>query len=127
MSDITANTDHWLVSFGDISVSRHWLAVPGHTVPLSGTTFEVADRTFVTTRTPTWAVVVAIVGFFLIFILSLLFLLVRENVVSGQIDVTVRNDAAGLNYSTPFRVLGDGDAADLHARVNYARQLVGAA
>lgn len=120
----TTPTDQWLVSFGDVSVSRQWLAVSGRTVPLRGTTFEVADRTHLSSRIPTWAVVVAIVGFFVIFVLSLLFLLVRENVVAGQIDITVRNDEAGVHHTTPFRIMSSGDAADLHARVNYARQLV---
>ena len=53
----------------------------GHQAPLydmpgATVTYETSTRTV--RRTPNWAIVIAVVGFFVVFVLSLLFLLVKE-------------------------------------------------
>ena len=131
MSDIVPTppsslpVDPWLVQFGDVSVSRHWVGSPAGNHPLAGTTFTVTDLSRVESQTPTWAVVAAIVGFFFVFLFSLFFLLVKENRVTGQLNVTVQNGT--YFHVTQVPVVGPGAIADLHARVNYARQLTAAA
>ncbi|TXK19362.1 hypothetical protein [Homoserinibacter sp. GY 40078] len=112
--------DQWLVQIGDVSVSRHWVGTPAGTVPLRGSAFAVTDLTRTETRTPTWAIVLAVIGA-LFFLLGLLFLLVRESYVSGQLNVSVQNGS--LFHVTQIPVTSQTQIADIHARVNYARQL----
>lgn len=117
----------WLVQFGDIAVGREWLSTPAGVAPLKGTVISFVDRTVPVTKIPTWAVIVAIVGFFVIFLLSLLFLLVKETVPAGAIDVTVRNEETGSIHTTSLPIASIADRADLYARVGYAQQLAAAA
>lgn len=122
----TAPADEWLVRFGDVAVSRHWVSTPAGVAPLRGVTFTLVDRTVPVTKIPTWVVVVAVVGFFVVFILSLLFLLVKETAPKGMIDVVVtRGDSTST--TTTLVITSLGDRADLYARVASAQQLAAAA
>lgn len=132
MSDATpapapATADEWIVRIGDIGVSRNFIATPAGVTPLRGTTFSIVDRTVIVQRTPTWAIVVAIVGFFVVFVLSLLFLLVKETVPAGTLEVTARNPETGVAHTTVLGIRGGGDVADAYARVNTAQQLAAGA
>ena len=127
MTDRTTAPDEWIVRIGDFGVSRNFLATPAGVTPLRGTTFSIVDRTAFVSRTPTWAVVVAIVGFFVIFLFSLLFLLVKEAGPVGGLEVRATNPATGLDHVVVLPVRGSGDVADAYARVNAAQQLAAAA
>jgi hypothetical protein len=76
-----------LAHIGDIDVTATTMRMPAGEVPLSGATVEVTDRQVV--RTPTWAVICAIVGFFVVPVVSLLFLLFRESAPTGEVLVTI--------------------------------------
>jgi hypothetical protein len=76
-----------LARIGDVDVTATTIRTPAGEIPLAGATVEVVDERVV--RTPTWAVVCAIVGFFVVPVLSLLFLLVRESVPTGDARVTI--------------------------------------
>ncbi|GIG23263.1 hypothetical protein Cch01nite_39870 [Cellulomonas chitinilytica] len=78
-----------LVQVGDIVVSAHWVVTPNGPAPLAGSQWTVRDLSFPVQKTPTWAIVLAVVGFF--FFLGLLFLLVKETRMEGYIEVTVRS------------------------------------
>jgi hypothetical protein len=79
-----------LVQIGDIVVSAHWLVTPNGPAPLAGSQWTVRDLSFPVQRTPTWAIVLAVIGFFF-FLLGLLFLLVKETRMEGYVEVTVRS------------------------------------
>jgi hypothetical protein len=79
--------DHIPDRIGDIEVTRTALRTPVGDVPLGAATVRVVDELLV--RTPTWAVIAAIVGFFVAPVVSLLFLLARESVPAGTARVTV--------------------------------------
>ena len=79
-----------LVQIGDIVVSAHWVVTPNGPAPLAGSQWTVRDLSFPVQRTPTWAIVLAVVGFFFFF-LGLLFLLVKETRLEGYVEVTMRS------------------------------------
>lgn len=113
-----------LVVIGDITISKSWLVTPVGSRPLAGTQIFVTDFSRTETKIPTWAIVLAIIGAFF-FLLGLLFLLARETVTTGSLQVSVQKD--GLVFATQIPAANAQVAQDVHARVNYARQLIGAA
>lgn len=114
-------TEPILLSVGDISCTATQVITPAGTYPLAGTQWTFADMSHTTHEIPAWAIVLAIL-FFLVCLLGLLFLLVKEERTTGYAHVTVQGEAflhtAQVPISSPAMV------ADLHARVNYARMLV---
>ncbi len=126
MSEIVpaGTPDPILTSIGDIAFSTHWLVTPVGTKPLRGTQILVTDFSRTERKTPGWAIVVAIVlAFFAL--LGLLFLLVKENVTVGSVQVTVHND--GLAHATQLFVRSPYEVAEIQQRANYARQLIASA
>jgi len=71
--------------------------------------------------TPTWAVVCAVVGFFVVCFLSLLFLLAKEDKTQGWVQVTVQ--APGFVHTVQLPIYQAHHVADYSARVDYARSL----
>lgn len=110
-----------LVVIGDVTVTEHWLVTPSGSTALSGTEIFVTDFTRVESKTPTWAIVLAILGFFFLF-LGLLFLLVREQVATGYVQVTVRNGT--LLHTTNIPAANSATAPDVFGRVQYARHII---
>lgn len=119
----SADTEHVMVSFGDIHLTKHWLVTPQGTRELAGTQVFVADFTTQTRVIPGWAIVLAVLGFFF-FLLGLFFLLVRETRTTGFLQVTVSND--GFTYQSAIPAQGDKTAQlfELQSRANYARGLI---
>jgi len=89
-----------LLTIGDISLTQTQVIVPHGTFPLRGTTWALPDSTQVTESIPAYAVVLTIVLFFVICLLSLLFLLIKERRYTGFVTVTVTGD--GLYHSVQF-------------------------
>jgi len=116
--------DPVLVAVGDIQITQHWIVTPSGTIPLRGASISAVDYSRVEQRIPTWAIVVAIVGFFVITLFSLLFLLAKEQRVVGHVQVTVQGP--GFLHVVNLPVAHPGTAADVHGRVLYARQLAAA-
>lgn len=110
-----------MVQLGGIVVTPTHVLTPAGEIPLREATFTFLDQTFLTRKTPTWAVVMAVVGFFFLTLFSLLFLLAKENVLTGQVVVGVFG--AGVNYQEPLLVTDAAQVADVVARVNYANNL----
>jgi hypothetical protein len=110
-----------LVVIGDVPLKEHWLVTPSGSTGLAGTEIFVTDFTRVETKTPTWAIVLAIIGFFFFF-LGLLFLLVRDQVATGYVQVTVRNGP--LLHTTNIPAANSATAPDVFGRVQYARHVI---
>jgi hypothetical protein len=110
-----------LVTLGDIGLSASWVVTPAGAKPIAGTQLTVDDQTHTESRTPNWAVVFAVIGFFFFF-LGLLFLLVRESTTSGTMQVTVRN--GDLVHTAGIPVHSAAGVQEVHERVQYARTLV---
>jgi hypothetical protein len=67
------------------------VVTPAGDIPLRGSTWQVTDQWLTEQRTPTWAIVLAVLGFCLVTFFSLLFLLVKETTYRGTVQVTVTN------------------------------------
>ena len=109
-----------LVTWGDVAVSRSWVVTPNGSASLPGTEFDIMDFSREESRIPAWAIVMTVLLFWFFF-LSLLFLLVRTTVVSGHVQVVVRNEK--MYHLTNVPVTTRDAVVDLYGRVNYARKL----
>ncbi|MFF0471335.1 hypothetical protein ACFYPX_28335 [Micromonospora zamorensis] len=109
------------VQIAEIAVSPPVIRTPAGVLPLAGATWHVADYWQREEKVATWALVCAIVGFFCLFVLSLLFLLVKETRHHGTVQVTVTNGAQ--QYVARIPVSDQGQVQHLNNQVNYARSL----
>lgn len=113
------------MEFPGISVTSSGVHTPHGSIPLEEARFFLSDRTRQSSSTPTYAVVLAITGFFFITFFSLLFLLIKEQKLTGVVELTV--SGAGISYTTSIPVSGRNDIAELAARVQHVQQLTGRA
>lgn len=110
-----------LVQIGEIAVTSSTVFTPAGQIPLHGSTWQMADYWQSEQRTPRWAIVAAIVGFCVLTVLSLLFLLIKETVHRGTVQVTISN--GGWLYVARIPVTNQYEVQQIHQRVNYARSL----
>lgn len=106
---------------GEIAVTAATVRTPAGEFPLAGSTWHVTDYWQSEQRTPQWAIVAAIVGFCVLTVLSLLFLLVKETVHRGTVQVGVTNGP--WHYVARIPVTGQYEVQQIHQRVNYVRSL----
>ncbi|GAB3127151.1 hypothetical protein GCM10027289_04280 [Tsukamurella serpentis] len=111
-----------LVSIGDIHCTRTEVITPAGRFPITGAQWTVADHTTSTRAIPTWAIVLAIVGAFVVCLFSLFFLLVKEDRTQGFLQVTVFGPE-GRSFTTSIPVTTPHAAGDVFGRVAYARNL----
>ncbi|HEX6967749.1 MAG TPA: hypothetical protein VF174_02825 [Micromonosporaceae bacterium] len=110
-----------IAQIGEITVTAHTVHTPVGDLPLAGSTWQVADYWQTEQKTPTWAVVLAIVGFCCLTVFSLLFLLVKETVHHGTVQVTVTNGPR--QYVARIRVTDQAQVHHINQQVNYVRSL----
>lgn len=106
---------------GEIAVTSSTVRTPAGDIPLARSTWQVSDYWQHEQRTPRWAVVAAIAGFCVINVFSLLFLLVKEPVQRGTVQVTVTNGPH--QYVARIPVTDQGQVQYVHQQVNYVRSL----
>jgi hypothetical protein len=94
---------------------------PAGEFPLRGTTWQVTELWLPEQKTPTWAIVLTIVGFFVVGPFSLLFLLVRQTVYRGVAQVTVNSWTH--QYVARIPVTDSAHVQYLQHQVNYVRSL----
>jgi hypothetical protein len=121
-----AGDDPVLFTVGDVAVTRASVILPHGRYPLRGTTWTINNQTYLTSTTPTWAVILAIVGFFFVCVFSLLFLIAKESRVHGFIEVHVIG-ADGLHHVTRIAALDTYTAHWVHQQVTQAQALAAAA
>lgn len=83
-------SEQFVITIGDIGVSPSWVVTPNGTAPLAGSQWIVQDRTFTQRSIPAYAIVLAVI-FAIFCLLGLLFLLIKEDRVTGYVEVTVRS------------------------------------
>ncbi|MGH8878579.1 MAG: hypothetical protein ACRD0P_14750 [Stackebrandtia sp.] len=113
-----------LMVIGDISITQNTIVVPQGQFPLRGTTWTVQDSTQVNQGTPTWATVLAIVGFFFVCLFSLFLLLVKETKYIGFVTVSVTGP--GLHHAVQMPP-GPMSVAAATNQVNQARSMAAVA
>jgi len=110
-----------LVHIGEIQVTATTVSTPTGSFPVAGSQWFVQDQWTSTDKTPTWAIIAAVLGFCILTIFSLFFLLVKQSATQGFVSVTVSNGPH--SYTARFPVATQVQVMDVHNRVNYARSL----
>ncbi|MCH9815655.1 MAG: hypothetical protein K0U64_04265 [Actinomycetia bacterium] len=109
-----------MLQIGDIGVTEHWVVTPNGTAPLRGTRWLATDNTRVQERIPTTAIVLAIVFAFFC-LLGLLFLLMKEQYVTGYVEVRVTGE--DLDHWTQVPVFDVEQVVATRALVSQAQAL----
>ena len=110
-----------IVQVGEIGVTSSVVHTPAGDIPLAGSTWQVSDYWHSEQKIPTWAIVCAIAGFCVLTVFSLHFLLVKETVPRGTVQVTVTNGTR--QYVARIPVTDQAQVAYVHQQVNYVRSL----
>ncbi|MFE1175151.1 hypothetical protein [Streptomyces sp. NPDC058773] len=108
------------LSLGDIAVTGDTIMTPAGPMPLKGAVWTATDMSRTEEKIPAHAVVLAIV-FFLFCLLGLLFLLMKEKVTTGFVQVTVVS--GGRHHATMIPVQSPQQVMFVLNQVNYARSL----
>lgn len=109
-----------LVTIGDIVVTQNWVITPSGRRPRAEVSWTTTPMYQTTQAIPTWAIVCTIL-FVLACLLGLLFLLVKEERTTGQIQVTAQ--APGFLHVCYVPVWSMVQVRDVVARVDYVRAL----
>jgi hypothetical protein len=110
-----------VAQIGEIAVTSSAVHTPAGELPLAGSTWQVSDFWQTEQKTPTWAIVLAIVGFCVLTVFSLLFLLIKETTYRGTVQVTVTSGAR--QYVARIPVQAQEQVQAFHQQVNYVRAL----
>lgn len=110
-----------MTQIGELAVTETGVYTPVGLIPLRGAQWSVYDHWRTEQKIPTWAIVVAIVGFFCLTVFSLLFLLAKETRVNGVVDVMVANGQQ--HYATRIPVHHHQQIHYVHQQVHYVRSL----
>jgi len=110
-----------IVQVGEIGVTSSVVHTPAGDIPLAGSTWQVNDYWHSEQKIPTWAIVCAIAGFCVLTVFSLLFLLVKETVPRGTVQVTITNGTR--QYVARIPVTDQSQVAYVNQQVNYIRSL----
>lgn len=107
---------------GPIHVQGEWIVGPQGSVPPRGARVELVNQTLRRSVIPTWAIVLAVLGFFIVTVFSLLFLLAKEERLEGAILVLcVSADGRYVEGVVPVTAENFGWAwSDLAVRANAA-------
>ncbi|QIY56795.1 hypothetical protein HEP86_22540 [Streptomyces sp. RPA4-5] len=108
------------LSLGDIAVTGDTVMTPAGPMPLRGAVWTATDMSRTEEKIPAHAVVLAIV-FFLFCLLGLLFLLMKERVTTGFVQVTV--NSGGRHHATMIPVQSREQVMFVLNQVNYVRSL----
>ena len=110
-----------IVQVGDMAVTSTVVHTPAGDIPLAGSTWQVSDYWHSEQKIPKWAIIAAIVGFCVLTVFSLLFLLAKETVPRGTVQVTVTNGTR--QYVARIPVTDQAQVSYVHQQVNYVRSL----
>jgi hypothetical protein len=110
-----------IVQIAEIAVTSSLIRTPAGDLPLAGSQWQVNDFWFSSQRIPRWAILCAIFGFCVLTVFSLLFLLARETVMQGTVQITVTNGTR--QYVARIPVTDQGAVNSIHQQINYVRTL----
>ncbi|WP_411105780.1 hypothetical protein [Streptomyces sp. cmx-4-9] len=108
------------LSLGDITIAGDQIITPSGNMPLQGAMWNATDFSRTEEKIPTHAIVLAIV-FALFCLIGLLFLLMKEKVTTGYIQITVTS--GGRHHSTMIPAADAHSYAWVMTQINYARSL----
>ncbi|GAA1335769.1 hypothetical protein GCM10009635_42650 [Actinocatenispora thailandica] len=112
-----------LVRFGPLAITADTVRTPGGSFPLSGSVWRSYDYWQTRRVIPTAAIVAAVLGFFVVPFVSLLFLLVRQDQTTGVVQVCGTD--GGRQHVVDLPVTGAAQAHAIHRQVQYVQLLAG--
>lgn len=114
------------IDIGPIRVAGDWITGPQGQIPAAGSRISISNQTMTREAIPTWAIVCAIVGFFVLTVFSLLFLLAKEQRVEGVILIRAQAaDGRMLEGGVPVTQQNFGWAwSDLSSRAHAANAML---
>jgi hypothetical protein len=110
-----------IVQIAELGVTSTVVHTPTGDIPLAGSQWQVNDYWFTSQRIPRWAIIAAVLGFCVLTVFSLLFLLVKEQVSQGTVQVTVTNGTR--QYVARIPVRDQAAVTTINQQVNYVRTL----
>jgi hypothetical protein len=110
-----------IVRIAELGVTSTVVHTPTGDIPLAGSQWQVNDYWFTSQRIPRWAIIAAVLGFCVLTVFSLLFLLVKEQVSQGTVQVTVTNGTR--QYVARIPVKDQSAVTAINQQVNYVRTL----
>jgi hypothetical protein len=110
-----------IVQIAEIAVTSTTVHTPAGDIPLAGSQWQVNDYWVSQQRIPRWAIIAAVAGFCVLTVFSLLFLLVKESVMQGTVQVTVTNGTR--QYVARIAVRDQVAVTTINQQVNYVRML----
>ena len=108
------------LTIGDIGLTGDTVVTPNGAAPLRGSQWIVMDQSTTSQKIPTYAIVLAIV-FAVLCLLGLLFLLIKEEVTTGYVSVTVRSGE--LFHTCQIPVSNQYEIQNIRALVSQAQTL----
>lgn len=110
-----------IVQIAEIAVTSSVVHTPAGDIPLAGSSWLVSDYWHSEQRIPRWAIICAVVGFCVLTVFSLLFLLIKETIPRGTVQVTVTNGTR--QYVARIPVTDQSQVGYVNQQVNYVRSL----
>lgn len=108
------------LTIGDIAITSENVITPNWTGPLKGSQWIFTDTSRTETKIPTSSIILAIV-FALFCLIGLLFLLMKETVTTGYVEVTVHS--ANNFYKTQIPVNSPSAVAQIRQQVSKAQMM----
>ncbi|MET9695795.1 hypothetical protein ABZY31_02580 [Streptomyces sp. NPDC006529] len=108
------------LSLGDITIAGDQIITPSGPMPLKGAMWNATDFSRTEEKIPTSSIVLAVV-FAVFCLLGLLFLLMKEKITTGYIQVTVTS--GGRHHSTMIPATDVNTFPWVMNQLNYARSL----
>ncbi|WP_405992486.1 hypothetical protein [Streptomyces sp. NBC_00986] len=109
-----------VLTLGDIAVNGDTIVSPAGTMPLRGAVWTATDMSRTEERIPPHAIVLAILFFLLCFV-GLLFLLMKERVTTGFVQVSV--NSGGRHHATMIPVQSRNQVVYVLNQVGYAQSI----
>lgn len=116
-----AASDEVVAQIGEMQVTATTVYTPVGQCPLRGSRWDVADQWRAERKIPVWAIVLAIAAFFCVGPFSLLFLLAKQTVYQGVVQVRVNNGP--FVYVSRIPVTDQALVQHVYNQVNYVRSL----
>ena len=113
--------DPVIMSIGEIQVTGNTVRTPIGEFPLRGSRWQITESWTTEQRIPNWAIVLTVVGFFFVFVFSLLFLLARRTVHRAVVNVLVTSGTQ--QYVARIPAADTARVQYLYQQVNYVRSL----
>jgi hypothetical protein len=108
------------LTIGDIGITSDLVVTPNRSGPMSGSQWICMDMSRTESKIPAYAIVLAII-FALLCLIGLLFLLIKDTVTSGYVEVSVQ--AGKIYHKTQIPISNPQQVAHIRKLVSIAQEM----